>query len=74
MQLMNSGVYIYAPKYAAQGGIEKVLADEKIIEVIEGRDTTVAVHESHDGLYRFFTVNGKTDGGNGRDMARNNFV
>ncbi len=67
--LMNSGVYIYAPKYKQMGGLEKILSAEKIIEVIEGRDTTVAVHESLDGQFRFFTVNGKTDGGNGRDMS-----
>ncbi len=68
-QLMNSGVYIYAPKYSQMGGIDKVLADEKVIKVYEGRDATVAVHESNDGSNRFFTVNGKTDGGTGRDMA-----
>jgi len=68
-ELMNSGVYIYAPKYTQMGGIEKILSAERILEVIEGRDTTVAVHESLDGHFRFFTVNGKTDGGTGRDMA-----
>jgi len=68
-ELMNSGVYIYAPKYTQMGGIEKILSAERILEVIEGRDTTVAVHESLDGRFRFFTVNGKTDGGTGRDMA-----
>ncbi len=68
-QLMNSGVYCYAPKYEKMGGITKVLQDEKILEVIEGRDTTVAILESTDGAFRFFTVNGKTDGGTGRDMA-----
>lgn len=68
-KLMNSGIYIYATKYRKAGGIEHVLAEEKILEVIEGRDTTVAIHESLDGSNRFFTVNGKTDGGTGRDMA-----
>ena len=68
-RLMNSGVYVYAAKYRQAGGIDKVLADEKILEVIEGRDTTVAVHENTGGTSRFFTVNGKTDGGTGRDMA-----
>ncbi|MDT8422083.1 MAG: fused MFS/spermidine synthase [Desulfuromonadales bacterium] len=67
--LMNSGVYIYAAKYLAAGGIDKVLQSEKILEVIEGLETTVAIHESNDGQVRFFTVNGKTDGGIGRDMA-----
>ncbi|MDF1581322.1 MAG: fused MFS/spermidine synthase [Desulfuromonadales bacterium] len=67
--LMNSGVYIYAPKYASMGGLNKILAAEKIIEVIEGVDTTVAVHENLDGTNRFFTVNGKTDGSTGRDAA-----
>jgi len=68
-ELMNSGVYCYAPKYAAMGGLDAVLASETILEAIEGRDATVAVHESLDGRYRFFTVNGKTDGGTGRDTA-----
>ncbi len=67
--LMNSGVYVYAPKYTAGGGIKKVLESERILEVIEGIDATVAIHESNDGQMRFFTVNGKTDGGSGRDMA-----
>lgn len=67
--LMNSGVYCYAPKYAVMGGMDEVLAKERILETIEGRDTTVAVHESLDGRFRIFTVNGKTDGGTGSDMA-----
>jgi len=67
--LMNSGVYIYAPKYLQMGGLKQTLAREKIVEVIEGTETTVAVHESLDGEQRFFTVNGKTDGGNGRDIS-----
>lgn len=69
MELVNSGVYCYAPKYAKMGGLDAVLDKEKILEVIEGRDCTVAVHESNDGYYRFFSVNGKTDGGTGSDMA-----
>ena len=67
--LMNSGVYIYASKYIEAGGIKQVLAEEKIIKVIEGMEATVAIHESNDGQVRFFSVNGKTDGGTGRDMA-----
>ena len=66
--LMNSGVYIYAARYREAGGIDMVLDQERIIEVIEGLDTTVAIHESLDGQHRFFTVNGKTDGGSGQDM------
>lgn len=66
---MNSGIYCYAEKYLEMGGLEKVLSEERIIDVIEGTDTTVAVHESLDGQMRFFTVNGKTDGGTGRDMG-----
>jgi len=68
-KLMNSGVYCYAAKYRAMGGMKKVLEEERILEVIEGRGTTVAIHESLDGSQRFFTVNGKTDGGTGRDMS-----
>lgn len=69
MDLVNSGVYCYAPKYSKMGGLDKVLSQERILEVIEGRDTTVAVHESLDGYFRFFSVNGKTDGGTGSDMS-----
>jgi len=72
--LMNSGVYCYAPKYTAMGGMDKVLAQEKIIETIEGRDSTVAIHESLDGRFRIFTVNGKTDGGTGSDMATQTLI
>lgn len=68
-ELMNSGVYVYAAKYLQMGGMEKILAQEKILKVIEGQETTVAIHESLDGQTRFFTVNGKTDGGTGIDMA-----
>lgn len=68
-ELMNSGVYVYAAKYLQMGGMERVLAQEKILKVIEGQETTVAIHESGDGQTRFFTVNGKTDGGTGVDMA-----
>ena len=65
--LMNSGVYCYAAKYEEMGGIESVLARERILETIEGRDATVAVHEDRESGVRFFTVNGKTDGGTGSD-------
>jgi spermidine synthase len=68
-KLMNSGVYCYASKYSKMGGLESVLASERILEVIEGRDCTVAVHESNGGDFRFFSVNGKTDGGTGGDMS-----
>ncbi|MDO3378750.1 fused MFS/spermidine synthase [Geoalkalibacter halelectricus] len=66
-KLMNSGVYVYAPKYRALGGMQVAMADENILDVIKGRDATVAVFESADGRMRFFTVNGKTDGGTGLD-------
>jgi spermidine synthase len=69
MELINSGVYCYAQKYAKMGGLNKVLKAEKLIEVIEGSDCTVAVHESLNTQIRFFSVNGKTDGGTGSDMA-----
>ena len=68
-KLMNSGVYVYAPKYRQSGGLDAVLSKERILDVVEGRDTTVAVFENIGGSNRFFTVNGKTDGGTGRDMA-----
>jgi spermidine synthase len=66
---MNSGVYIYSQRYAAMGGLEEVLGKEKLLTVVEGQETTVAVYESPDRRERFFTVNGKTDGGTGPDMA-----
>jgi spermidine synthase len=69
MELINSGVYCYAPKYAKMGGLDKILGSERLIDVIEGSDTTVAVHESLNTQIRFFSVNGKTDGGTGSDMA-----
>lgn len=72
--LMNSGVYCYAAKYSAMGGIDKVIARERILETIEGRDTTVTVQESLDGRFRFFTVNGKTDGGTGSDTTTQTLI
>ena len=48
---------LYDPKYTQMGGIEKIISAERILEVIEGRDTTVAVHESLDGHFRFFSYN-----------------
>lgn len=68
-ELMNSGVYIYAPKYLQMGGMDKTLEKERVLKVIEGSETSVAIHESLDGQVRFFTVNGKTDGGTGIDMT-----
>lgn len=68
-KLMNAGVYVYAHRYAREGGIDRVLAQERLLDVIEGVETTVAVFESLDQEHRFFTVNGKTDGGTGRDIA-----
>jgi spermidine synthase len=67
--LMNSGVYYYAPMITAQGGVDKAMNDYQVIEVLEGIDTTVAIKETQSGKIRFFTVNGKTDGGSGRDIA-----
>lgn len=69
-KLMNSGVYCYASTYARFGGIEAVTAPERIITVIEGEDTTVAVKEIDiPKPTRYFSVNGKTDGGNGGDLT-----
>ncbi|WP_305046032.1 fused MFS/spermidine synthase, partial [Geoalkalibacter sp.] len=73
-KLMNSGVYVYAPKYRALGGMQVALADERVLEVMEGRDATVAVFESADGRLRFFTVNGKTDGGTGSDRQTQTLI
>lgn len=73
-KLMNSGVYCYATKYLRMGGLDEVLKQESILDVVEGTDTTVAVHESNNGSFRFFTVNGKTDGGTGQDMSTQTLV
>lgn len=69
VKLMNSGVYCYAPKFSEAGGIDRALSGEKVLAVFEGIETTVAVKENADRSVRYFTVNGKTDGGNGHDMA-----
>lgn len=69
-KLLNSGVYCYAKTYANYGGIRYLTGPERILEVIEGLETTVAVKEIDVPVpARYFSVNGKTDGGNGGDMA-----
>lgn len=68
-KLLNSGVYCYAPMFANYGGIDQLLQQERIIEVIEGVETTVAIKETDiPEKTRYFSVNGKTDGGTGRDI------
>lgn len=68
-KLLNSGVYCYAQTYARYGGIRYLTGPEKILKVIEGLETTVAVKEIDIPTpTRYFSVNGKTDGGNGGDM------
>lgn len=66
--LLTSGVYCYAPKYRMLGGIEKTLGQDQILALYEGADATVGVHQTASGKVRYFTVNGKTDGGTGADM------
>ncbi|MHB1398348.1 MAG: fused MFS/spermidine synthase [Trichloromonadaceae bacterium] len=66
--LLTSGVYVYAPKYRMLGGIEKTLGQDRLLALYEGADSTVGVHETAGGKSRYFTVNGKTDGGTGADM------
>jgi spermidine synthase len=69
-KLMNAGVYCYASTYNRFGGIEAVTAPERILAVIEGKDSTVAIKEIDiPTKVRYFSVNGKTDGGNGGDMS-----
>lgn len=68
-RLMNAGVYYYAYRIEDNGGLNSFIHQSRLLEVIEGRDTTVAVKESLDGRERFLAINGKTDAGNGqRDM------
>ena len=66
--LLTSGVYVYAPKYRMLGGIEKTLGQDQVLALYEGADATVGVHQTAGGNVRYFTVNGKTDGGTGADM------
>lgn len=52
--LMNSGVYYYTHCYQAMGGLRQALAENpRLIEQIEGLETTVAAFEDRDGS-RFF--------------------
>lgn len=62
-QLMNTGVYIYAPLLKEEGGVAADLRRRRMLFVNEGRDATVAVFE--DAASRHFTINGKVDGGTG---------
>ncbi len=66
--LLTSGVYCYAPKYEMLGGIRQVVGQDPVLALFEGPETTVGVHETSDRKVRYFTVNGKTDGGNGADL------
>ena len=66
---MNSGIYCYAPMFAKAGGIDRTLEQERLLKVIEGIETTVAVKETDlPEKTRYFSVNGKTDGGTGSDI------
>lgn len=68
-RLMNAGVYYYAYRIEDSGGLDAFIRQSRLLKVIEGRDSTVAVKESLDGRERFLAINGKTDAGNGeRDM------
>ncbi len=66
--LLTSGVYCYAPKYRMMGGILNVVGKDPLLALLEGPETTVGIHETSDRKVRYFTVNGKTDGGTGADM------
>lgn len=68
-RLMNAGVYYYAYRIEDSGGLDSFIRQSRLLNVVEGRDATVAVKESMDGRERFLSINGKTDAGNGhRDM------
>jgi len=65
--LMNSGIYVYSDYYEHQGGLREGLSNFELLDVIEGKETTVAVLQDEQGI-KTFRVNGKTDGSNGPDM------
>jgi spermidine synthase len=72
--LLTSGVYCYAQKYAMLDGIHKVVGQDPVLALFEGPETTVGVHETRDRKVRYFTVNGKTDGGTGADMKTQQLI
>ncbi len=72
--LLTSGVYCYAAKYRLLGGMDAVIGSDPVLELLEGPETTVGVHETGDRKVRYFTVNGKVDGGSGSDMATQTLI
>ena len=65
--LLNSGVYLYTQVKAQKDWLSTELLDRKALFSTEGLESTVAVFQTVNGQ-RFFTVNGKVDGGT-NDMA-----
>ncbi len=69
-KLLTAGVYYYAPQYVMSEGLHVHDDGVELVDLWEGIDTTVSVHDAPDGTTRFFRVNGKSDGGSGRqDMV-----
>lgn len=66
-ELLNAGVYVYPRIIAEQGGLDAYTSKFRLIEVIEGRDATVAVKKTDDGVLSL-VINGKFDASTGRDM------
>lgn len=66
-ELLNAGVYVYPRIIERQGGLDAYTSKFQLLEVFEGRDATVAIKESPDGI-RSLSVNGKFDASSGRDL------
>lgn len=62
-RLLSSGVYLYSDAIAEAGGLQSVFAGRDVLSYEEGLESTVTVFGHEDGR-RYFSVNGKVDGGN----------
>ena len=66
-KIMNSGVYIYAPRILASGGLKPFLGQTRLLYSQEGPETNVAVTRSRDND-RTLYINGKADANSASDM------
>lgn len=65
-KIMNSGMYYYAASYKVWDKLKAHMDERRLLAIYEGREATVTVQQ--DAGSKFFTVNGKVDGGDGGDM------
>lgn len=68
VKLMNEGMYYYASEYPSPAELRKHMDRQVLLANFEGTDATVTVREDEVSRIRYFTVNGKVDGGTG-DMV-----